>query len=106
MKNLGLQQYESELIKNLSLGTQQKVSFITSFMSEPELLLIDEPFANFDKKSLKIILSFISEYIKETKSIIIFSTHLEYTQIKELISHNIHISSNNQLALVKCGGSK
>ncbi|SFE03073.1 ABC-2 type transport system ATP-binding protein [Lentibacillus persicus] len=101
MKNLELERYEAELVKNLSLGTKQKVSFITSVMNEPKLVLIDEPFVNFDKHSLSVILAFIRDYINDTKATVIFSTHLQYNQIKELVSHNIHIIGSKQIESVE-----
>ncbi|MEV3223989.1 ATP-binding cassette domain-containing protein [Paenibacillus larvae] len=49
---LELTRYKSVFIKNLSLGTKQKLSFIIGFLNNPKLVLIDEPFVNFDKTSM------------------------------------------------------
>jgi ABC-2 type transport system ATP-binding protein len=38
-------------IKNLSLGNQKKVGLISTLITNPEIIIWDEPFANLDKKS-------------------------------------------------------
>ncbi|MCG4731989.1 ATP-binding cassette domain-containing protein, partial [Phocaeicola vulgatus] len=42
MQKIGLNQYQDELIKNLSLGNRQKLSFILTLINNPKLILLDE----------------------------------------------------------------
>ncbi|KRD87912.1 hypothetical protein ASE51_26375 [Bacillus sp. Root147] len=90
--DLELTEFQSMLIKNLSLGTKQKVAFITAFLNSPKLILIDEPFVNFDKHSMSKILSFIEEYVSRTEAIVVFSTHSEEKKVTDIVTHNIQIN--------------
>lgn len=101
--DLELTAFKSILIKNLSLGTKQKVSFITAFLNNPKLILIDEPFVNFDRTSMSTILTFIYEYVLKNKAIIIFSTHSEDEKLSNIVTHNIHIHGSKEIYLSKVG---
>ncbi|MEV3651139.1 ABC transporter ATP-binding protein [Paenibacillus larvae] len=94
---LELTRYKSVFIKNLSLGTKQKLSFIIGFLNNPKLVLIDEPFVNFDKTSMHRILDFIQDYVSQTESIVIFSTHSENKKINNIVTHNIHIHGSDEI---------
>ena len=58
----------------LSLGEQQRLSLIRSLMLRPNLLLLDEPTANLDPASTKIIEDIILN-LKMMGIKIIFVTH-------------------------------
>lgn len=55
-----------KLIRDLSKGNQKKTGVAGAFMGSPEVIILDEPFANLDPSSQfilrKIIKSFASEY--------------------------------------------
>lgn len=102
--DLELKDFNSTLIKNLSLGTKQKVAFITAFLNSPKLVLIDEPFVNFDKSSMCKILDFIKSYVLYTGAIVIFSTHSEEKKMNEIVTHNIKINGFEDVVLSKVGG--
>ena len=94
VRKLNLEKYKDILIKNLSLGTKQKISYMISFINSPSLILIDEPFVNFDNTSLEIILDFIRNFIKANNSTIIFATHSEDPRISSIITHKVFIESS------------
>lgn len=100
ISDLELEPFRDTLVKNLSLGTGQKLAFIVSVIHEPKLVLIDEPFVNFDKDALKIILNFIKNYISETSGVVMFSTHVHSKEIDGLITHNLDIKNSNDLKVV------
>ncbi|MBJ8111715.1 ATP-binding cassette domain-containing protein [Bacillus cereus group sp. N6] len=102
--DLELKDFNSTLIKNLSLGTKQKVAFITAFLNSPKLVLIDEPFVNFDKSSMCKILDFIKSYVLYTGAIVIFSTHSEEKKMNEIVTHNIKINGFKDVVLSKVDG--
>lgn len=99
MTELMLFDYQSVLIKNLSLGTKQKVAFVIAFLDSPKFILIDEPFVNFDRLSFSNLLKFIYNYVMNTDSIIIFSTHSVDSQLHELVTHNIDIFDSKTINL-------
>lgn len=62
-------------IKNMSGGEKQRIAFIRSIISEPELLILDEPVSSLDKKNSEIIFKFLRKYKKN--KIIIVTSHKE-----------------------------
>lgn len=59
---------KKKFIRDLSKGNQKKVGVVGALMGKPELVILDEPFANLDPSSQfklrKIIKDFASEYGK------------------------------------------
>jgi len=64
----------TETIKKLSKGNRQKVSIITSTISNPDFLIFDEPLSGFDSKNSKLYKKFIKILLKNNKTVLI-STH-------------------------------
>jgi ABC-2 type transport system ATP-binding protein len=64
----------SEKIENLSKGMQQKVQFIIAVITEPQLLILDEPFTGFDPINIELIKNEILELNKKGTTILL-STH-------------------------------
>ncbi len=61
--------------KTLSGGEQQKVALARAIITEPEVLLMDEPFSYLDQTSEQLLESFIIHFVKEQHKTLIFSTH-------------------------------
>ncbi|EJR91841.1 ATP-binding cassette domain-containing protein [Bacillus cereus] len=72
-KVLGIEQFWNTKIKDLSLGQKQKVLVMTGLMSNPEILLFDEPFNGLDITSYEYVLQLFRKYQQEFS--IVFSTH-------------------------------
>ena len=64
------------LIKNLSGGNQQKVLFARWLLTEPEILLLDEPTRGIDVGAKYEIYTIIAELAKQGKSIIMISSEM------------------------------
>jgi putative ABC transport system ATP-binding protein len=61
--------YPSEL----SVGEKQRAAFIRAIISEPELLLADEPTGNLDPRNSEILLDLIIDYHKSGGTIVLVS---------------------------------
>ena len=78
IKILHLEGLSNKYPHQISAGEAQRVSLARSLMSKPDLLLLDEPFANIDQ-SLKDELQLkIKHLLKEIKMTTIFVTHDSY----------------------------
>jgi ABC-2 type transport system ATP-binding protein len=71
----GLNRNQTTLCKDLSQGMKQKLSFAAAFIHEPELVFLDEPFADVDPVMQNKLKKFLREYI-ENKGTIFLSTHI------------------------------
>ena len=69
-----LQKQKNQPARMLSLGEQQRLSLVRSLMVRPNLLLLDEPTANLDPGSTKIIEDIVLN-LKKMGIKIIFVTH-------------------------------
>jgi len=72
----------SKPLRTLSGGTRQKVSAVTAFMFQPELLILDEPTAGLDPVSSSILKDMIEEERRQGRTILLTS-HI-MSEIEEL----------------------
>lgn len=68
---LGINKY----IRTLSSGNKQKVGIIGSMISEPEVLILDEPFNFLDPSSQNSLKQILRRYHEGNTKTIIFSSH-------------------------------
>jgi len=72
---LGITHLELKPAKTLSGGEQQKVALARAIVTNPDVLLMDEPFSYLDHCSEQLLERFIKHYVKEQNKTLIFSTH-------------------------------
>jgi ABC-2 type transport system ATP-binding protein len=70
----GLSEYKKKKLETLSKGNQQKIQIAQSFLNEPDILILDEPFSGLDPINAQIFKDAISEFVKEGH-LVIFSSH-------------------------------
>lgn len=70
LNKVGMAGYENKLIGKLSGGQQQRIFIARALISDPELLLMDEPTVGVDAKSVKQIMDIISSLNKQGMTII------------------------------------
>jgi ABC-2 type transport system ATP-binding protein len=85
LARLGLSDWATKRVEDLSKGMQQKVQFIVTVIHQPRLLIFDEPFSGFDPINVNLLKEEILT-LKETGSTIIFSTH-NMASVEELCDH-------------------
>ncbi|MBN1351418.1 ATP-binding cassette domain-containing protein [candidate division KSB1 bacterium] len=74
LERLDLSDWANKKIETLSKGMSQKVQFIATIVSEPELVILDEPFTGLDPVNTEIIKDGILELQKQDATVV-FSTH-------------------------------
>lgn len=75
LKLVGLSRFEKKRATGLSGGEAQRVALAQAMISEPELLLLDEPTVNLDPRNVSIIESVITKINRERGTTIIIATH-------------------------------
>ena len=80
-----LQGWWKKKLEELSKGMQQKVQFIVTVMSEPKLLILDEPFTGFDPINANLIKNELLELRKKGLTIMLSTHRME--SVEELCSH-------------------
>ncbi len=75
LERMGLSDYRLQKIDTLSKGMQQKIQFAATFISKPDLVILDEVFTGLDPLNIELLREMILEE-KEKGVTIIFSTHM------------------------------
>lgn len=75
LKKVGLKQYAKLYPKELSGGMKQRVSIARAFANDPEILLMDEPFAALDEQNKFILQEELLNIWGETRKTVLFITH-------------------------------
>ena len=66
---------KNKYIRDLSKGNQKKVGVVATFIGEPELLILDEPFANLDPTTQIRLKELLSEKAKDANKTVLISSH-------------------------------
>jgi len=75
LERLGLEAWRLRRVDELSKGMQQKVQFVSTILHEPELLVLDEPFAGLDPVNTQVLKDAVVELRRDGVTIL-FSTHI------------------------------
>lgn len=75
LTEVGLDGYERRFPHEMSGGQQQRVAVARAIVSEPSIVLADEPTANLDSKTAEALLETMQRMNREKGITFIFSTH-------------------------------
>jgi len=102
LKNFGLDPKKMySPVEDLSRGQQQMVSIARSFLSSPNLLLLDEPTTGLDPKSKKTVQEFILSVKNDHNTSIILTSH-DMIEIEKLCERTAFLKDGKIWA---CGTS-
>ena len=78
LKTVGMEHASDQVPTELSSGQQQKVSFARALISNPVLLVADEPTGNLDSKSSLALMNLFREYNNSGNTIIMVTHDLAF----------------------------
>jgi putative ABC transport system ATP-binding protein len=102
LKKCSLTELKDKYPSELSVGEKQRVAFIRAIISNPEMLLADEPTGNLDPENSEILMALIDEFHRNGGTVILVSHNPDSSKFsdKVLILEKGKIaslqSSNNQ----------
>jgi ABC-2 type transport system ATP-binding protein len=73
-ERLQISEWTQKKVEELSKGMQQKVQFIAALLHDPDLVIMDEPFAGLDPSN-SVMLKDVLIDLKKSGKTILFSTH-------------------------------
>lgn len=79
-ERVGLEERRDDLIQELSTGNQQRVQLAVALVHEPNLLLLDEPFAGLDPVAVSMLSSVMTEQVERGATVVFSSHQLELVQ--------------------------
>lgn len=75
MRKVGLSRFADCYPFQLSGGMKQRVSVARAFANDPEILLMDEPFASLDEQNKLLLQEELLRIWEETRKTVVFVTH-------------------------------
>lgn len=95
LEMVGLSDYKSEKVSQYSLGMKQRLGIASAILSEPELLILDEPTNGLDIEGMADIRNMIIQLAHEQQVTFFVSSHLAHEM--ELICNRVGILNNGKL---------
>jgi len=99
LERLEMQQYVKRRLDTLSKGNQQKIQLVATLISNPDIIILDEPFSGLDPVNAFLLKDVVKEQISAGK-IVLFSSH-QMNYIEEFCDDIAILNSGN----IVLGGS-
>ncbi len=75
LDRVGLRSFEKAYPRQLSGGMRQRVNIARAFTNDPEILLMDEPFANLDEQTKLLLQEDLLKIWEESRKTVVYITH-------------------------------
>jgi ABC-2 type transport system ATP-binding protein len=95
LERFDLAAHKDKKVKELSKGMQQKAQIINTILHEPDLVIIDEPFAALDPINAQLVKDVIRE-LRGRGAAILMSTH-QMHQVEELCDRIVLIDAGRDV---------
>jgi NitT/TauT family transport system ATP-binding protein len=75
VERVGLGQFATSYHHQLSVGMQQRVGIVRAFLTDPPMLLMDEPFGALDSQTRIVLQEELLRIWRDQRQIVLFVTH-------------------------------
>ena len=90
LDRLGMLAHKEKKVSELSRGMGQLIQFAATILHEPELVILDEPFAGLDPVNVRLLKDLLMKLSREGATVV-FSTH-QMDQVEELCDRVLMIN--------------
>ncbi len=66
---------KDKVFSSLSQGQMQLISLVRGFLPDPKIVLLDEVFSSLDRDKKKMVLKYLSSFILNEETLVIFTSH-------------------------------
>jgi ABC-2 type transport system ATP-binding protein len=95
LEKVDMSQHKDKKVEELSRGMSQIIQFLITIQHDPEIMVLDEPFANLDPVNTKLLKDMVLEMRNQGKSIIL-STHL-MNEVEEMCDRILMINKGRAM---------
>ncbi|WP_222435722.1 ATP-binding cassette domain-containing protein [Fluviispira vulneris] len=88
---VGLSGSENKKVKNYSLGMKQRLGIAQALLSDPEILILDEPTNGIDPIGLRDLRTIIKKYSQNSKKTFLISSHM-INELEDIFTHLVIIN--------------
>jgi putative ABC transport system ATP-binding protein len=89
IKRFGMEDRIHNLPRNLSGGQQQRIAISRSLITNPKLILCDEPTASLDHKSAKLVMEMLTQLSLDNKAVVVVTHDV---RLKKYANRTIYVS--------------
>ena len=75
LNQLGLNEFRAAFPKQLSGGLKRRVALVRAFVTQPQLLLMDEPFQSLDEPTAQDLRQLLMQLWADTRPTVLYVTH-------------------------------
>jgi putative ABC transport system ATP-binding protein len=84
LEKCSLKEIRNKYPSELSVGEKQRTAFIRAIITNPDILLADEPTGNLDPENSNVLMSLIEEYHRNGGTVVLVSHNPEATKHSNL----------------------
>jgi len=95
LDRVGLGEWAKKRVDALSKGMQQKVQIVGTLLHEPDVVILDEPFAGLDPVNARMVKEIITALKREGR-LVVLSTH-QMDQVEELCDRIVMIDRGRRV---------
>lgn len=96
LKRFGLDEKDKEKVRTLSTGQRQKMNVVRGFVTNPEIVFLDEPTLGLDVNAARTVRNFVKEWINEERErTVLLTTH--YMMEADELCDRIAIIDNGRI---------